>query len=324
MGMVRTGRRRSEIVRERRNKRDRVKPASGKPKKKARRRTSAPTVVRAPSMAQKPGAGRAAAQIRKRRYIALPTVGAELRLPAFAAINPGWRLLSASISLALIASVYMLLSSATFQVGWIDTSGLERISTGEMNAVLGVYGASIFSIDPAAMVNRLQSSYPELVDIRVRAGFPAKVLVEAVERTPVLIWEQNGRATWVDRNGVAFKPRGEADGLIHVVASDTPDAPAGEDSPVSEQIIPAELVEAIEIVSTIAPAGTTLLYDPQHGLGWVDGRGWQVYFGPNPADMPARLSIYAAMIDMFAEKGIQPVFISLEHLHAPYYRLVAE
>lgn len=323
MSMVKTGRRRSEIVRERRSRRDRTKPLGERTKRRAGRRTAAPTVVRAPSMAKRPGGTAAGPQIRKRRYIALPTPGAEVRLPAFPAINPGWRLLSGSMAVGLIVLLYTLLSGAGFRVGWVETSGLERISTGEMNAVLGVYGVSIFSIDPASIINRLQSSYPELLDIRVRVGLPDKVSVEALERTPVLIWEQGGKATWVDHNGVAFKPRGEAEGLIHVIASDKP-LTEKEGEAASDQIIPAALVAAIEILNGVAPTETTLLYDPQYGLGWVDERGWQVYFGPNPAEMETRLSIYAAMTAMFEEKGIRPVFINLEHLHAPYYRLVAE
>ena len=92
---------------------------------------------------------------------------------------------------------------------------------------------------------------------------------------------------------------------------------------VQDQIISAEMVQAILTLSKQAPVDTIILYDSEHGLGWQDPQGWKVYFGSSPEDMELRLTMYEVMVALFKERGITPVLVSLEYLHAPYYRLVA-
>jgi hypothetical protein len=70
-----------------------------------------------------------------------------------------------------------------------------------------------------------------------------------------------------------------------------------------------------------APENTSLLYSNRHGLGWKDSRGWQAYFGTDIQDMDAKLKVYKALVQELRSEDIQPVMISVEHLHAPFYRL---
>jgi len=37
-------------------------------------------------------------------------------------------------------------------------------------------------------------------------------------------------------------------------------------------------------------------------------------------DMEMKLSVYQAMVDRLQSEGIQPALISVEYVHAPYYR----
>jgi hypothetical protein len=55
-------------------------------------------------------------------------------------------------------------------------------------------------------------------------------------------------------------------------------------------------------------------------MGWKDGRGWDVYFG-EPQDMDMKLVVYQATVRRLESEGIQPVLISVEQVHAPYYRM---
>jgi hypothetical protein len=82
-----------------------------------------------------------------------------------------------------------------------------------------------------------------------------------------------------------------------------------------------DLVSAILILRGFAPEGVPLVYDPDHGLGWRDPQGWRAYFGPDGSDMGQRLQVYQAIVSELKEKQISPALISVEHLHAPFYRM---
>ncbi len=69
------------------------------------------------------------------------------------------------------------------------------------------------------------------------------------------------------------------------------------------------------------PADTLLVYDSVHGLGWNDPKGWEVYFGSEDQDMEMKLAVYQALVDRLENEGIQPAMISVEYVHAPYYRM---
>ena len=64
-----------------------------------------------------------------------------------------------------------------------------------------------------------------------------------------------------------------------------------------------------------------LVYDSVHGLGWNDPKGWEVYFGSEDQDMEMKLTVYQALVDRLENEGIQPAMISVEYVHAPYYRM---
>lgn len=321
MAMPRT-KNRVDQVRERRNKRGRGNPLRLKNRfKKSAMRTSTPTVVRSQSMAQVPGRQKKSRQARKRAYLPLGTPGAEIRLPAMPAVKVGWRLASGGLTLIMMIAIYALITSSNLRVGMVEVSGIERITSQDVNAVLGIFGASIFSLEPDVLQQELKAAFPEMTEVSVRAGFPARVIVEASERQPLLVWEQGDISLWVDRNGIAFRKRGEVAGLVRVRATQPP--PLLEDeSRLQDQIITPEMVQAILTMSQQAPPDTEILYDPDHGLGWQDPQGWQAFFGPNPDNMEVRLSIYLAMVGMLQERNLVPVLISVEYLHAPYYRLV--
>ena len=63
------------------------------------------------------------------------------------------------------------------------------------------------------------------------------------------------------------------------------------------------------------------MYTAGHGLGWKDPRGWEVYFGMNLKDMEMKLRVYKTLVKRLGKEKIQPQLISVEYVHAPYYRL---
>jgi hypothetical protein len=276
---------------------------------------------------------------RRRFDIPLKVQGAEVRLPSVPFINIGWRAVSLLLVLMMAGSLFLIWKSPVFQVKAVEAEGLKRLTVGDLNTVLGTFGASIFSINPQGLEQIVQQAFPELEKISVKVNLPANINVAVVEREPVIAWIQEGSELWVDAKGVAFRPRGNPEKpLVKVEGYGTPPgtslAAAGDD----QQFLPAnlpdtpartaanlslspELVSAILALGAKVPADTLLVYDSEHGLGWNDPGGWEVFFGQEDQDMEMKLSVYETLVQHLQSEGIQPELISVEYVHAPYYRM---
>jgi cell division protein FtsQ len=281
----------------------------------------------------------------KRRYdIALGVPGAELHLPSLPMVHMGWRALSGLLVVMMVACLFFLWKSPAFLVNTVEAEGLQRLTVGDLNAVMGILGNSVFSIDLQELEQALIRAFPELGNVRVSAGLPARISVSVTERQPVLAWFQDNREVWVDAEGVAFAPRGNPGSLVRVEGHGSiPAAIAGVFTPAAGSIppgvvyvpiaiegsgeagkaatLPVDLVETILTLGSKIPPETQLVYDSQHGLGWEDPAGWEVYFGTQTSDMEQRLVVYQGVVQHLTNQGIQPTLVSVEYVHAPYYRM---
>lgn len=259
----------------------------------------------------------------RRFNIAVGLPQSRFQVPSLPRIQPGWRMVSLALSLALAVALYLLWNLPYFRVGEVTVTGLVHLSPSEINIALGASGQSIFGLRPDEMETNLRIAYPELSSVHVRIGLPNQVQVEVVERQPVLLWQLSEGYTWIDANGVAFRPRGEVSGLIPVMALATP--PVGRpilSDPLSPlPYLPAEMVKSVQILSASLPAGTTMLYDARNGFGWNDPQGWQVFFGTDSRDMALKVRVYQSLVTSLTARGIYPALISVLQVDAPYYRM---
>lgn len=292
----------------------------------------------------------------RRRYdVAMGLEGAEMRLPSLPRIAVGYRLLSFVMVAALGYLLYWLWTTPKYQVSTIQVTGLERLGQADVQAVLDITGKPVFTLAPGQLEEKLQSAFPEFSAASIQVDLPAAVTITVTERTPVLAWLQNGRTELVDAEGIAFPLRQNAQvGEIPVVeasgdppgaakiqsASISPEAAAkdsvlsllslemeetdasADEGPVTgaRQFMSSEMVTAVLALAEQAPEGTPILYDPQRGLGWKDRRGWQAYFGEMD-NIAIKVRVYKAIVKKLKAEDVIPVLISVEHLHAPYYRL---
>jgi cell division protein FtsQ len=277
--------------------------------------------------------------IKRRIDVPLKVTGAEVRLPSLPFLHLGWRLVSLLMVLMMAASLVLVWKAPVFQVGSIEAKGLQRLTVSDLNAVMGTFGRSIFTLNPNLLNLSLQQAFPELSKVSVRVNLPASVKVVVTEREPVISWTQDGVETWVDAQGISFPPRGEPQTvLVKVEGHGTPPGPTAEASPDVQQTLPGEVTSPLtpnktslmlttDLVSSILalgakmPPDTTLVYDSEHGLGWNDPNGWEVFFGDEDQDMEMKLIVYQALVERLQSEGIQPVMISVEYVHAPYYRV---
>ena len=237
--------------------------------------------------------------------------------------------MSGLLAAAMLAVIYALWTLPTFQVNAAQISGLVRIDPRDVNLVLGLADTPVFVLQPEVMQKNLLEAFPEFYSAEVQLSWPNIVVVTVAERTPVLGWTAGGQTVWVDAQGMSFPVRGEnASSLVVVEADGPPPAPslAVSDLPAdvsawSRPLMSADLVSAVLLLRGFAPAGVPIIYHSSHGLGWRDPQGWAVYFGTTGIEMGQRLQVYQALVVEFNEQQIAPALISIEHLHAPFYRM---
>jgi len=262
-------------------------------------------------------------KVRRHYDLALNVPGAEMRLPALPQIQFGWRLVSGLMVVSLSILLYYLWTLPTFQVSEAQVLGLSRLSIRDVNTVLNINNQPIFALDADKLKQKITNAFPEFAKVDVKLGLPNVVQVDVVERLPLLKWHQEGRTVLVDANGFSFPERAleESGPAITVEASSAPPAvPVAEIKEGSMQYLSVDMVSAILSISAQVPQGATLIYDSQHGLGWRESRGWAVYFG-DARDIDMKLNVYKAILKKLKKEGITPALISVEYVHAPYYRL---
>lgn len=289
---------------------------------------------------------------RRRIDIPLNIPGAEMRLPSLPTfrLSTGW--LAVLLLATLLAAGYFLWNAPFFQVQSAQVLGNSRVDVTDINAVLGVNGKPIFTLRAAELEQSLLVAFPELASVAVRIELPSSVQVRVAERVPVLTWRQGDTIQLIDQEGFAFPLRLSASTVISPVveaagdppgvglnsqdaaalladqlaaSSGDPDLEPGSDQSdkapqKQEPFLKREMVSSILSMASAAPQGAVLVYQPEHGLGWLDARGWEVYLG-DAQDIAAKLNVYDAILLRLDDEEIQPAVISVEHVHNPYFRL---
>ncbi|GAB4417574.1 MAG: hypothetical protein Kow002_04050 [Anaerolineales bacterium] len=240
-------------------------------------------------------------------------------LPSF---ELGWRALSLMLVILLGVVLYLLWTLPHFRVSSASTTfvGNVRIPADELTAMLGLNGQPVFTLLPGQVEGQTLLNNRELASVELTVSLPNQVTVTVTERQPLIKWQQGDGYTWIDAGGVAFRPRGEAEGLILVQAVDTPPAPFMLDASVPTPFISVEMVNAIQVLASVVPAGTPITYEQADGLGWRDPRGWKVELG-KPQDIALKLRVYEILSAWLEQRGIRPVLINVAYPKTPYYRL---
>jgi len=263
----------------------------------------------------------------RRRYsimlALLPDFHLERPVLSFPQLRTGWRPVSLALSVVLAAALYLAWALPYFHATWATVTGNNRLTVEEINAALGLSGRSIFMIQPDEVETTLLMNYRELVDVEVKVYLPNHVFVNVVERQPVIVWQQDEGYTWIDAEGIAFRPHGAAGGLVAVLGLDPPPTPipAQADPLHPSPYVSRELVNAILELAPHVPPGVMMTYDAENGLGWTDSRGWKVFFGRGTKDMPVKVRVYRSLVDSLMARGLYPAYISVAYPDAPYYRM---
>jgi len=288
-------------------------------------RPAPPVTTRAKKAVTKPKRKTGRASNARRFQVALLPVAPDARMRGISIRRPrvGPRLVSFFLVALLGAGLYFAFNLPQLRVGEAQVTGNQMLSPAEINSMLNIAGQPTFLIIPSDLETRLRLNFPEIVFAKVTTALPNVVSVNIVERKPVIRWEQGGGFTWISEDGVAFRPRGEAQGLIAVTALSAPPA-EGNVSPdplTPAPFISSEMVQAVKGLAGHVPPGMTILYDTESGFGWNDPRGWRVYFGTTASDVELKMRVYESMINSLSQRGIRPALVNVTYPTAPYYRM---
>ena len=274
-------------------------------------------------------------RLRKQVYLPTGTPGSEIRLPSIPKFSWSWRWLSLALAIGMIVLLYLMWNSATFEVSTVNLSGGIRVPAEEVKSILNVSGESIIHVKPAEVEEQILATFPDIKSAHVSVAMPNTLDVVIQERIPALLWmDGEDPLFWIDQDGYAFTVRGEANLPIRVYANTTPpyalgylDAQTESDDDTAKAdlslkpAIDPDFVLTVQRLNSIKPPESPLLYDEHNGLGWTDPHGWQVYFGIKNEDIDMKLMEYENIVNAILDKNLQPVLISMEFLHAPFYRL---
>lgn len=239
-------------------------------------------------------------------------------------ITFGPRWFSMLLVIACVTMMYFYVTEPYFLVQEAVVYGNQRVSSQDINSVLGIANQPAALLNPAQIEYNILAAFPEIYGAYIQVNLPAEVTITVAERQPVAAWAQDGQVVWVDAYGYAFPPRGVVDGLVTVAAAGNPPTPGNLDLTQTigaRPFLTPELSAAIATLAPQVPEGAALVYDPQYGLGWADPRGWRAYFGKNNSDITAKLAVYQSLVENLAARGVQPTIISVEYPNSPFYRV---
>jgi len=243
-------------------------------------------------------------------------------------------MLSGLIAIGMIVLLFMMTTSTTFAISEVNLTGGVRVPAEEISQKLNLHGESIIYVKPDEIETLIVESFPDIKSADVKVRMPAGIDIVVEERIPALLWVTNEEETyWIDQDGYSFTIRGEATLPIRVYADSEPPHPLGWTDPDLMQadaeidtekgipLVDPAFIAAVQKLNAIKPAESQMLYKAENGLGWVDPNGWQVFFGEDAEDIDMKLLEYAKIVEVILDRNLQPILISMEFLHAPYYRL---
>ncbi|MBI9049058.1 MAG: FtsQ-type POTRA domain-containing protein [Anaerolineaceae bacterium] len=280
--------------------------------------------------------------VRRKYSVPMGKSGAELVVPGIPEIKTGWRLLSGLIFATMIFMLFSFSANSNFRIKQAAVSGNNRISAVDMNLILDVANKPIFMLDLYDIKNTLATAYPELSTIEVSIAMPDQLLISVVERNPVVAWQMESQTLWIDSEGVVFQSRGDLVPQVVIQSHSLPPVLAEklEQTDSTAQLLPSQLVqknhlsndiyihvldqpllEAAKTLKEHLSEGSALVYTAEHGLGWQAEQGWKTFVGFDLSNIDAKMSMYDSIVEYLSTQEITPGMVSIEYIHAPYYRM---
>lgn len=246
-------------------------------------------------------------------------------LPLRIYVSTRW--FSALIVVMLLALLALFLTRDSFFINVIFVGGTKYLTSGEIFQRSGLAKLHIFWVDAATVEARLEAD-PAIAEAVVEVGWPPNsIQITITEREPALIWEQSGQRVWVDVQGRVMQLRQDIPGLVRVVVekpSKTPHLGACPLQGMDEVLGPGSCIDAATVSGALQfkalyPNVTEIVYDPAKGLGFLDGRGWVLWFGDG-TDLATKMAINNKIVQtVYTERRRQLIEVNVSDPDRPYY-----
>jgi len=231
-----------------------------------------------------------------------------------------------------IVGVSFALSSTNFQVHQIDIMGTQNARLVNDIQHMGIQGQNIFLLDAGDLTTRIEA-LPMVDTVNLSKQLPNLVIINVVERTPILLWQTQQGTYSVDNKGVVIAPASETTGIDHLMkVVDVSKA-------VAQQIHPGALLNAddikfatqvsMQLQHLSGVSSFTLHYDEAPSQGGhgsfiiVSSNGWLAYLGSagdtNPLEN--RLIELQQILYLAQQKQLNLATIDLRFGLRPVYTL---
>lgn len=217
--------------------------------------------------------------------------------------------------------VSMVSGSPALQVARITVDGNERLSTGEVLALVeGLRGRNIIGLDLDEWQQRLLSS-PWVEDAALRRVLPATVEVTVRERRPIAIGRIGSALYLVDAHGVVVDEYGPAHADFNLPIVDGLAAPKGRDGLVDEAraALAARLIAAVGAQPDLARRVSQVdVSDPHDAVVMLEGDRALLHVGEE--DFVERLQQYLELGDALRERVADIDYVDLRFAERLYVR----
>jgi cell division septal protein FtsQ len=244
-----------------------------------------------------------------------PSTARQVRL-SLAPIAGRWQAYSSRLMAALLLVIlgwatYAIFDSPNFYVYGAEIQGNAAVTPEEIYAASGLEGTSVFWVDPAAIVTRLEA-LPNVRSAQVKVRWPARVIISIEERTPELIWQTGDARWWVDAEGVIVPPRSDLSDALTIIDSDAEPLSPG-------QRVDPSILDAAQALRRLLPELPVMHYSHTTGISFTTREGWPVYLGDGQ-NMEAKLTILVALRQELLARGVSPEFIDVQFVERPFYK----
>ncbi|MEU5216123.1 FtsQ-type POTRA domain-containing protein [Streptomyces sp. NPDC020807] len=114
-------------------------------------------------------------------------------------------LIAVGVLVLVAGGIWALYGSTWFRVERVKTSGLDVLTTGQVESAAAVpAGAPLVSVDTDAIADRIRKELPRVESVEVVRSWPHAIGLKVTERKPVLLLEKGGKFVEVDGSGTRF------------------------------------------------------------------------------------------------------------------------
>jgi cell division protein FtsQ len=272
---------------------------------------------------------RAQAEVSSPRPILLPEDG-HARKRGGAAEKRGWSLFNEDVRrgrfFALVGLAFLLAAAVSFAtspeyvVASVTVEGSKVLSVEEANDIAGVAGENIFTIDQAAVQQRLAEKAALLKGVSVETRLPNSVIIHVQERRPAVVWVLgDGTPLLASDDHVVVGNASTLDGLVTIF-----DRGPMSDSLKIGQPMPVSRADASDIAQQIyltLPQATGLQlrqleWAPDNGITAITDTGRRIEFGTGDK-LDRQIKIVQSVVQQYRQSGRQWSILDVRSVDRP-------